>query len=338
MSKLTLKTEGEARPGGKIRYEWANGKRGILHLTGEFLELEPYSRIVHVERMHMPDPTPDNHIETRFDADGTGTLMTMRMTLPDAQTRAAMLATGIQVGRRAIVCTALLFEVTGSSLGAQAARHPQLGDSIRVRFDSADAWHLGTLADAPGDTLILAGCSDCRTEYLTPRSVFQVEMKPRSGDTQLIDMHVSPASHIWKGVGIGAGIGLVVGAIYDSRCHVVDFDSSGNKSHCLPIASEVFPVIGAFFGLLGGVATRPVNEPPANDWIPVTFAPRITSPSSSETHTLNLNSNTSPSFTTYSFPSDLTAPFSRASFQPPSPINASNATVSALMNPRSKSV
>ena len=54
---------------------------GGFYLTGEYLELEPYSRIVHVERMHLPDPTPDNHVETRFDPDGAGTLMTMRMTL-----------------------------------------------------------------------------------------------------------------------------------------------------------------------------------------------------------------------------------------------------------------
>jgi len=91
----------EARPGGKIRYEWTNGKGGGFYLTGEYLELEPYSRIVHVERMHLPDPTPDNHIETRFDAEGTGTLMTMRMTLPDEQTRAAMLATGMEHGMEA---------------------------------------------------------------------------------------------------------------------------------------------------------------------------------------------------------------------------------------------
>jgi len=84
----------EARPGGKIRYEWTNGKGGGFHLTGEYLELVPFSQIVHVERMHLPDPTPDNHVETRFDAYGTGTLMTMRMTLPDAAARAAMLATG----------------------------------------------------------------------------------------------------------------------------------------------------------------------------------------------------------------------------------------------------
>ena len=91
----------EPRPGGKIRYDWAMPGGGGFHLTGEYLELEPYSRIVHVERMFLPDRTPDNHVETRFEKDGGGTLMTMRMTLPDAQTRAAMLATGMERGMEA---------------------------------------------------------------------------------------------------------------------------------------------------------------------------------------------------------------------------------------------
>ena len=91
----------EARPNGKIRYEWTNGSGGGFHLTGEFLELEPFRRIVHVERMHLPAPTPDNHVETTFDPDGTGTLMTMRMALPDAQTRSRMLATGMEHGMEA---------------------------------------------------------------------------------------------------------------------------------------------------------------------------------------------------------------------------------------------
>jgi uncharacterized protein YndB with AHSA1/START domain len=91
----------DARPGGKFRFEWANGKGGGFHVTGEFIALERFGRIEHVERMHLPDPTPDNHIETRFDADGTGTLMTMRMTLPDAATRAKMLATGMEYGMEA---------------------------------------------------------------------------------------------------------------------------------------------------------------------------------------------------------------------------------------------
>jgi uncharacterized protein YndB with AHSA1/START domain len=91
----------DARPGGKIRYEWVDGKGSGFHLTGEFLELVPFSRIVHVERMHLPDPTPDNHVETRFEPDGSGTLLTMRMTLPDAEVRARMLATGMEQGMEA---------------------------------------------------------------------------------------------------------------------------------------------------------------------------------------------------------------------------------------------
>ena len=91
----------EARPNGKIRYEWSDGKGNGFYLTGEYLELEPYSRIVHVERMHLPDATPDNYVETRFDADGTGTIMTMRMTLPNSETRAQMLATGMEHGMEA---------------------------------------------------------------------------------------------------------------------------------------------------------------------------------------------------------------------------------------------
>ena len=91
----------EAKPGGTMRFEWSDGKGNGFYLTGEYVALEPYSRIVHVERMHLPDPTPDNHVETRFDADGSGTLMTMRMTLPDEKTRAAMLATGMEHGMEA---------------------------------------------------------------------------------------------------------------------------------------------------------------------------------------------------------------------------------------------
>jgi uncharacterized protein YndB with AHSA1/START domain len=91
----------EARPGGKIRYEWADGKGGGFYLTGEFIELVPFSRIVHVERMHLPDPTPDNHVVTTFAPDGAGTLMTMRMTVPNAETRSMMLSTGMDQGMEA---------------------------------------------------------------------------------------------------------------------------------------------------------------------------------------------------------------------------------------------
>jgi uncharacterized protein YndB with AHSA1/START domain len=91
----------EARPGGHIRYEWSDGKGAGFFLTGEFIALDPYRRLVHVERMHLPDPTPDNHVETTFEPDGEGTLMTMRMTLPDEATRAMMLQSGMEHGMEA---------------------------------------------------------------------------------------------------------------------------------------------------------------------------------------------------------------------------------------------
>jgi uncharacterized protein YndB with AHSA1/START domain len=91
----------DPRPGGHFQYEWKNDQGAGFHITGEFIEVVPSSRIVHVERMHLPDPTPDNHIVTQFAKDGTGTLMTMRMTLPDEKARAAMLASGMEHGMAA---------------------------------------------------------------------------------------------------------------------------------------------------------------------------------------------------------------------------------------------
>ena len=76
-------------------------QRGGFYLTGEILEMVPFSRLVHVERMHLPDPTPDNHVVTTFAPDGNGTLMTMRMTLPSEEVRTAMLATGMESGMEA---------------------------------------------------------------------------------------------------------------------------------------------------------------------------------------------------------------------------------------------
>jgi uncharacterized protein YndB with AHSA1/START domain len=90
----------DARPGGAIRFEWVSEDGSGFHLTGEYLELQPFRRIVHVERMFLPDPTPDNRVETVFDPHDGGTLLTMRMTLPDKATREAMLAEGMMDGMK----------------------------------------------------------------------------------------------------------------------------------------------------------------------------------------------------------------------------------------------
>jgi len=110
----------EAKPGGKIRFEWTNGKGHGFYLTGEYVELNPYNRIVHIERMHLPDPTPDNHVETRFEAEGSGTRMTMRMTLPDEKTRAAMLSTGMEDGMEASYLRLERLVLTGAAKNASA--------------------------------------------------------------------------------------------------------------------------------------------------------------------------------------------------------------------------
>ncbi|MCA8947978.1 MAG: SRPBCC domain-containing protein [Planctomycetes bacterium] len=90
--------ENDARPGGKIRYEWQNDDGHGFSLTGEFVELVPFSRLVHIERMHLPDTTPDNRVETVFEPFEGGTRMTMRMNLPDQATRDAMIQTGMEAG------------------------------------------------------------------------------------------------------------------------------------------------------------------------------------------------------------------------------------------------
>jgi uncharacterized protein YndB with AHSA1/START domain len=108
----------DVRPGGKFRYEWAHPGKPGFHITGEFLEIEPRRRIVHVERMFLPFQTPDNHIETLFEPEpnGAGTMMIMRMTLPDAETRKMMLATGMEHGMEASYVR--LDEMVGAGIAA----------------------------------------------------------------------------------------------------------------------------------------------------------------------------------------------------------------------------
>lgn len=91
----------DARPGGSMYCAWIHPEEGGFHLTAEFIALAPHHRIEHVERMHLPDPTPDNHIVTTLEADGDGTLLTVRMTLPDAEARQAMLDFGAVEGMEA---------------------------------------------------------------------------------------------------------------------------------------------------------------------------------------------------------------------------------------------
>ena len=86
----------EGEVGGKIRYEWSDGQ-AVVPPHGR----DPSSnrRIARPRRAHAPARShPDNHVVTTFTHDGEGTLMTMRMTLPDAEVCKAMLASGMEHG------------------------------------------------------------------------------------------------------------------------------------------------------------------------------------------------------------------------------------------------
>jgi uncharacterized protein YndB with AHSA1/START domain len=90
--------ESDPRPGGSFRFRWDDGEGGGFRIEGEFLEVEPGRRILHVERMFLPDPTPDNRVETLFQPLDGGTRLVMTMALPDAATRRSLLRSGMTDG------------------------------------------------------------------------------------------------------------------------------------------------------------------------------------------------------------------------------------------------
>lgn len=99
---VMTRCEMDPRPGGAIHYAWRQGEgEAGFHLTGEVEEIAPPGLMRHVERMHLPDPTPVTRVETRFAADGSGTAMTMTMAVDDPATMDAMVASGMAEGMEA---------------------------------------------------------------------------------------------------------------------------------------------------------------------------------------------------------------------------------------------
>lgn len=95
--------ENDPRVGGAIRYEWRETDGSGFSLTGTYEVVEPPSgdragRSVHTEVMHLPDPTPPNRVETRFEPDGTGTRLVMTMSLKSPESVDAMIASGMTDG------------------------------------------------------------------------------------------------------------------------------------------------------------------------------------------------------------------------------------------------
>ena len=93
-----IRAQIDPRPGGLIDFEWSDRGGGLLALTGEVIEAEPPWRMLHVERLHLPHPSPENVVETLLAADGAGTRLMLHMTLPDPAARDEMLAGGLVEG------------------------------------------------------------------------------------------------------------------------------------------------------------------------------------------------------------------------------------------------
>jgi uncharacterized protein YndB with AHSA1/START domain len=95
----------DARSGGSFRFVWRNDSTGhSFHATAEYITVEAPLRILHVERMFLPDATPENTVETTFTTEGTGTRMIMTMSVADAESMDAMVATGMTDGMETMLC------------------------------------------------------------------------------------------------------------------------------------------------------------------------------------------------------------------------------------------
>jgi uncharacterized protein YndB with AHSA1/START domain len=90
--------ETDPRPGGAFRFRWDDGQGKGFRIEGEYIEIEEGRRILHAERMFLPERTPWSKVETLFDPQGDGTALVLTMALPDAATRTAMLQTGMREG------------------------------------------------------------------------------------------------------------------------------------------------------------------------------------------------------------------------------------------------
>ena len=64
-------------------------------------KIEPGTRIVHSERMELDGATAEYRVETCFEAEGEGALLTLRMMFADEATREKMIETGMEHGMEA---------------------------------------------------------------------------------------------------------------------------------------------------------------------------------------------------------------------------------------------
>ncbi len=89
--------ESDPVPGGRMRFTWAHPQQGSFTMEGTYFELDPPHRIVHGEEWAADDMSK-TRVTTTFDADDTGTLMTLVIEYPSPEAREAAIGTGMTDG------------------------------------------------------------------------------------------------------------------------------------------------------------------------------------------------------------------------------------------------
>jgi uncharacterized protein YndB with AHSA1/START domain len=89
----------DLRPGGTFRYGYTKDgpEGGSFHFEGPILAAEPPHLLRHRE-LFNGDPSMASDVETRLEARGVGTRMTMTLRYANADARAAAVATGMTDG------------------------------------------------------------------------------------------------------------------------------------------------------------------------------------------------------------------------------------------------
>ena len=90
--------ENDPRVGGNLHFVWQEPDGSGFTIRGVYEVVDAPHRTVHVETMFLPDPMPENRIETRFEPEGTGTRLTLIMSLPDEAAATALMASGMRDG------------------------------------------------------------------------------------------------------------------------------------------------------------------------------------------------------------------------------------------------
>jgi uncharacterized protein YndB with AHSA1/START domain len=90
--------ETDPRPGGSFRFAWEDGQGNRFRIEGEYVEVEPGAGSCMSNACSSPTRRRTRGSRPASTSRGTGTALSVLMTLPDAETLRALLQTGMTDG------------------------------------------------------------------------------------------------------------------------------------------------------------------------------------------------------------------------------------------------